>query len=49
MTVAASSVGDSLYRQHEPITDHLIQDCGHVIPLDRPDALLDLVFPFHLL
>jgi pimeloyl-ACP methyl ester carboxylesterase len=50
MAVGARPVGDSLYRQLEPVTDqltgHLIEDCGHIIPLDRPDALLGLLIPF---
>lgn len=50
MAVGAHPVGDSLYRQLLPVTDdligHLLDDCGHLIPLDRPDALLDLLIPF---
>jgi len=50
MAVGAHPVGDSLYRQLLPVTDdligHLLNDCGHLIPLDRPDALLDLLVPF---
>jgi pimeloyl-ACP methyl ester carboxylesterase len=50
MTIGARPVGDSLHRQLEPVTDHLtghlIPDCGHIIPLDRPGALLDLLIPF---
>ncbi|HEY0938439.1 MAG TPA: alpha/beta hydrolase [Trebonia sp.] len=50
LAVGARPVGNSLYRQLEPVTDqltgHLIEDCGHLIPLDRPDELLDLLIPF---
>jgi pimeloyl-ACP methyl ester carboxylesterase len=50
MAIGARPVGDSLNRQLRPITDqltgHLIEDCGHIIPLDRPDALLALLLPF---
>jgi pimeloyl-ACP methyl ester carboxylesterase len=50
MAIGARPVGDSLHRQLEPVTDHLtghlIPDCGHIIPLDRPDTLLDLLIPF---
>jgi pimeloyl-ACP methyl ester carboxylesterase len=50
MAVGAHPVGDSLYRQLKPVADqltgHLIEDCGHIIPLDRPDTLLGLLIPF---
>jgi pimeloyl-ACP methyl ester carboxylesterase len=50
LAIGARPVGDSLHRQLQPITDdlagHLIEDCGHIIPLDRPDALLALLLPF---
>ncbi|MFF4416657.1 alpha/beta fold hydrolase [Streptosporangium sp. NPDC001559] len=46
----AEYVGDLLERQLRPIIDdltgHLIDDCGHIIPLDRPDALLPLLLAF---
>ncbi|MBU2667363.1 alpha/beta hydrolase [Actinoplanes bogorensis] len=42
--IGARPVGDTLYRQLTPIADdltgHVIEDCGHIIPLDRPEALL---------
>lgn len=45
--IGAHPVGDALERQLRPITDdltgHVIEDCGHIIPLDRPDALLALL------
>jgi pimeloyl-ACP methyl ester carboxylesterase len=50
MAVGAHPVGDALQRQLRPITDdltgHLIKDCGHIIPLHRPQALLSLLRPF---
>ncbi|MEW1930123.1 alpha/beta fold hydrolase [Streptomyces sp. NPDC088360] len=50
MTVGSHPVGAALERQVRPLADdltgHLIQDCGHIIPLDRPHALLDLLGPF---
>ncbi|MBE1496542.1 pimeloyl-ACP methyl ester carboxylesterase [Amycolatopsis lexingtonensis] len=45
--IGAHPVGDALARQLRPVaddlTEHLIDDCGHIIPLDRPDALLPLL------
>lgn len=45
--IGAHPVGDALARQLHPVTDdltaHLIEDCGHIIPLDRPDALMPLL------
>ncbi|MEU1548634.1 alpha/beta hydrolase [Nocardia sp. NPDC005745] len=50
MAVGAHPVGDALARQLTPITDdlthHLIPDCGHIIPLDAPDALVPLLTEF---
>ncbi|MET7799058.1 alpha/beta fold hydrolase [Streptomyces decoyicus] len=50
MAVGAHPVGTALERQLRPLADdftgHLIEDCGHLIPLDRPDALLALLKPF---
>ncbi|MEV4093752.1 alpha/beta fold hydrolase [Streptosporangium saharense] len=50
MAIGAYPVGDRLERQLRPITDdltgHTIDDCGHIIPLDRPDALLPLLLTF---
>jgi len=50
MAIGAHPVGAALHRQLEPISDdltgHVLQDCGHVIPLDRPRPLLDLLEPF---
>ncbi|MFF4988631.1 alpha/beta fold hydrolase [Streptosporangium saharense] len=50
MAIGAYPVGDRLERQLRPITDdltgHTIDDCGHIIPLDRPDALLPLLLAF---
>jgi pimeloyl-ACP methyl ester carboxylesterase len=42
--IGAAPVGRALEDQLRPITDdltgHLIPDCGHIVPLDRPDELL---------
>ncbi|MEU1116282.1 MULTISPECIES: alpha/beta hydrolase [unclassified Streptomyces] len=50
MAVGSHPVGAGLERQLRPIADdlvaHHLQDCGHIIPLDRPDALLALLGPF---
>ncbi|MTD55238.1 alpha/beta fold hydrolase [Amycolatopsis pithecellobii] len=47
MAIGAHPVGNALANQLRPITDelteHLIDDCGHIIPLDRPDALISLL------
>jgi len=45
--IGAHPVGDTLARQLRPVADvlesHVIEDCGHIIPLDRPDALVPLL------
>jgi pimeloyl-ACP methyl ester carboxylesterase len=50
MTIGSHPVGAALERQVRPLADdltgHLVPDCGHIIPLDRPQALLDLLGPF---
>ncbi|MET7322614.1 alpha/beta hydrolase [Streptomyces sp. NPDC005549] len=50
MAVGAHPVGRALERQLRPVADHLvghvIEDCGHIIPLHRPDELLRLLEPF---
>lgn len=50
LAIGAHPVGNALANQLRPITDHLthhlIEDCGHVIPLDRPDALTPLLTSF---
>ncbi|MFC3448497.1 alpha/beta fold hydrolase [Amycolatopsis speibonae] len=50
MAVGAHPVGRALERQLRPIADdltaHLVPDCGHIIPLDRPGELLRLLTPF---
>ncbi len=47
VAIGAHPVGDTLARQLRPVTDdlesHVIEDCGHIIPLDRPDALVPLL------
>ena len=50
MAVGGNAVGDALRRQLSGVADDLVvhvnPDCGHIVPLDAPDALLDLVGPF---
>ncbi|MGW6331722.1 alpha/beta fold hydrolase [Nocardia rhamnosiphila] len=50
LALGADSVGNALYRQLSTVADdltgRLIPACGHIIPLDRPDALLAEVVPF---
>ncbi|MER5279204.1 alpha/beta fold hydrolase [Streptomyces sp. NPDC002809] len=50
MAVGAQPVGPALEHQLRPVTDdltgHVIEDCGHIIPLHRPNALLMLLNPF---
>ncbi|MFD4351422.1 alpha/beta fold hydrolase [Nocardia sp. NPDC058518] len=50
LAIGAHPVGDALERQLRPIaedlTGHVIPDCGHIIPLDRPQELLSLMLPF---
>ncbi|MQY06799.1 alpha/beta fold hydrolase [Actinomadura macrotermitis] len=50
MALGARPVGAALERQlrslADDLTGHLIEDCGHIIPLHRPDALLTLLHPF---
>ncbi|MFB7510666.1 alpha/beta fold hydrolase [Streptomyces broussonetiae] len=50
MTIGARPVGSALEHQLRPYADdleaHVIEDCGHIIPLDRPEALLALLTPF---
>lgn len=50
LALGAGSVGPALSRQLAPVTDsltdHMIPDCGHIVPLDRPEALLAHMLPF---
>jgi pimeloyl-ACP methyl ester carboxylesterase len=50
MAIGAHPVGGALERQLRPVTEklvgHVIPDCGHIIPLDRPQELLRLLIPF---
>ena len=50
LAIGAATVGNSLHRQLIPVADdlssHLIEDCGHIIPLDRPDAFVAVLSPF---
>jgi pimeloyl-ACP methyl ester carboxylesterase len=50
LAVGARPAGDALHRQLTPIADDLrgtiIPDCGHIIPLDRPDQATTLFTSF---
>ncbi len=50
LAVGARPVGDALERQLRPVADdltgHVLEDCGHIIPLHRPHTLLTLLRPF---
>ncbi|WP_428934058.1 alpha/beta fold hydrolase [Streptomyces sp. ACT015] len=50
MALGAHPIGGALERQLRPVADdltgHVIKDCGHIIPLHRPQALLALLRPF---
>jgi hypothetical protein len=50
LAVGAHPAGDALHRQLTPIADDLcgaiIPDCGHIIPLDRPDQAATLLTSF---
>ncbi|SFW91814.1 alpha/beta fold hydrolase [Amycolatopsis australiensis] len=50
MAIGAHPVGDALAHQLAPVADdlvtHLVADCGHIIPLDRPDVLVPLLRSF---
>ena len=43
LALGGSVVGDRLHKQLTPITDNLrgeiLDDCAHLVPIDRPDAL----------
>ena len=45
--VGAATVGRALEGQLRPVTDHLeghlIPDCGHIVPVDRPEELLAIL------
>ncbi|MEC3956932.1 alpha/beta hydrolase [Nocardia sp. CDC153] len=50
LAIGAHPVGNALARQLRPLaenlTAHVIPDCGHIITLDRPSQLLELLEPF---
>ncbi|WP_020660092.1 alpha/beta fold hydrolase [Amycolatopsis benzoatilytica] len=50
MAIGAHPIGAALEKQLRPIADDLVGQvlpgCGHLIPLDRPRELLDLLLPF---
>jgi pimeloyl-ACP methyl ester carboxylesterase len=45
--IGAAPVGRTLEAQLRPVTDrltgHLLEDCGHIVPLDRPRELLAIL------
>lgn len=46
VALGGNVVGERLHRQLQPVTDDLrgeiLERCGHIVPLDRPDALVNL-------
>ncbi|AWT44698.1 MULTISPECIES: alpha/beta fold hydrolase [Streptomyces] len=50
LAVGSHPVGGALARQLRPfaddLTEHLVADCGHIIPLHRPAELLAVLRPF---
>ncbi|MEU6389739.1 alpha/beta fold hydrolase [Streptomyces sp. NPDC046939] len=50
LTVGAQPVGTALEHQLRPLADdltgHRLDDCGHIVPLHRPAALLRILSPF---
>ncbi|QWF83273.1 alpha/beta fold hydrolase [Amycolatopsis sp. CA-230715] len=50
MAIGAHPVGNALERQLRPIADdlvaHLVEDCGHLVPLDRPEVFGALLEDF---
>ncbi|WNI25778.1 alpha/beta hydrolase [Streptomyces sp. ITFR-16] len=50
LAIGARPVGRALEQQLRPVADdltgHVIEDCGHIIPLHRPAELLRLLEPF---
>ncbi|HUQ56234.1 alpha/beta hydrolase [Lentzea sp.] len=47
LAIGGGVVGTVTARQLEPITDrldqHLLEDCGHITPIDQPDTFADLL------
>ena len=50
LAIGAHPVGPSLYHQVRQVSDDVtrldIEECGHIIPLERPDALLSALSDF---
>ncbi|WP_067503952.1 alpha/beta fold hydrolase [Actinoplanes sp. TFC3] len=46
VAIGGDVVGERLHRQLQPLADDLqgvlLERCGHIVPLDRPDALIEL-------
>ena len=47
LAVGGNTVGDLLHRQLAPVTDDLtgeiVPRSGHLVPLDRPDAVAEVL------
>ncbi len=47
LAIGGGAIGAATARQLEPITgcltQHLLEDCGHITPVDQPDAFADLL------
>lgn len=50
LAIGAEPVGAALAGQLRPLTENLtetlIEDSGHILPVDRPDTLLEVLSPF---
>jgi pimeloyl-ACP methyl ester carboxylesterase len=50
MAVGGGVVGGVTHQQLLSVADdlvgHVVPDCGHLIPLERPEALVTLLGPF---
>ena len=48
--IGGATVGEATFRQVKPIADdvrgHLVPDGGHILPLDRPREVLEILLPF---
>ncbi|MFC8525734.1 alpha/beta fold hydrolase [Nocardia sp. NPDC057227] len=50
LALGGNVVGSALARQlstvADDLTEHIVPDCGHLVPLEQPGALLDVLVPF---
>ena len=50
MAIGGNGVGDALFRQLQAVTDdlvgHVIPECGHIVPEDQPERLVQLLRAF---